>query len=103
MAILGLAGETGRLAAPWGKYGWELVRRGATEPPKTGLSEKKAAMRLPSDRKKQTIGRRTPRPIACAKIASRQSDLALALQAQQHSANDEQQPARRLRDVVGAE
>ena len=52
------------------------------------------------DRKKQTIGRRTPRPIACAKIASRQSDLALALQAQQHSANDKQQPARRLRNVA---
>lgn len=65
----------------------------------TRLSEEKAAVRI-HERKKQTIGRRTPRPIACAKIASRQSDLALALQAQQHSADDEQQPARRLRDVV---
>ena len=52
----------------------------------TRLSEEKVAVRI-HDRKKQTIGRRTPRPIACAKIASRQSDLTLALQAQQDFAN----------------
>ena len=49
---------------------------------------------------KQSVGGRPDR-LPVAYIASRQSDLTLALQTQQHSANDEQQPARRLRDGVG--
>ena len=65
----------------------------------TRLSEKKAAMRI-LDRKNKQSAWGHPDRLPVAYIASRQSDLAPALQAQQHSANDEQQPARRLRNVV---
>ena len=56
-------------------------------------------MRIHDRKNKQSTGGHSDR-LPVAYIASRQSDLALALQAQQHSANNEQQPARRLRDRV---
>ena len=66
----------------------------------TRLSEEKAAVRIHDRKNKQSTGGHSDR-LPVAYIASRQSDLTLALQAQQHSADNEQQPARRLRDVVG--